>query len=272
MLEQCCLMPGLFVVCSMRSRISVYTIKLYRAISVFFIVIFLRATSSCLCSLLSSLTSFTFDVVKVLVASLCSLLCIWCLSSYNVPSRLVLAICVIYRWFPLLGHKSHPSSLRIHSDCVLSHSNWEGGWEYERRSHPGFHGSLHRAKLNCFRVGLEVPQQGSASRSHCPWLYSGATFSMAQYQVSESSAKNAFPTGSGAVLMPAAWWREDWGEGGLLSQRAGRERNGLEAQTDPGKHGDFPPENWHFTRRSSGLLGEDIAVSILAAGSFGSQV
>lgn len=200
MLEQCCLMPGLFVVCSMRSRISVYTIKLYRAISVFFIIIFLRATSSCLCSLLSSLTSFTFDVVKVLVASLCSLLCIWCLSSYNVPSRLVLAICVIYRWFHLLGHKSHPSSLRIHSDCVLSHSNWEGGWEYERRSHPGFHGSLHRAKLNCFRVGLEVPQQGSASHSHCPWLYSGATFSMAQYQVSESSAKNAFPTGSGAAV------------------------------------------------------------------------
>lgn len=209
---------------------------------------------------------------KSFVASLRSLLCIWCLSSYNVPSRLVLAICVIYRWFPLLGHKSHPSSLRIHSDCVLSHSNWEGRWEYERRSHPSFHGSLHRAKLNCFRVGLEVPQQGSASHSHCPWLYSGATFSMAWYQVSESSAKNAFPTGSGAVLMPAAWWREDWGEGGLLSQRAGRERNGLEAQTDPGKHGDFPPENWHFTRRSSGLLGEDIAVSILAAGSFGSQV
>lgn len=82
-----------------------------------------------------------------------------------------------------------------------------------------------------------MPQQRSASHSRCPQLCSGATFSAARYQASESSAKNALPTGYGAVLMLAAWWREDRGEGGLLSQRAGRERYRLEAQTDPGKRG-----------------------------------
>lgn len=59
--------------------------------------------------------------------------------------------------------------------------------------------------------------------------------------------------------------------GGLLSQRAGREK-GLEMQAGPEKCGYFPPESWHFTRQSLGLLREDITVSILAAGLLGSQV
>jgi len=54
--------------------------------------------------------------------------------------------------------------------------------------------------------------------------------------------------------------------------RGQEEKKGLETQANPEKCGDFPPENWHLTKQSWGLLGEDIAVSILAAGLFGSQV
>lgn len=77
--------------------------------------------------------------------------------------------------------------------------------------------------------------------------------------------------GSEVMLTQAVLWREDQGEGGLLSQRAGREK-GLEMQANPEKCGYFPPVYWHLARRSLGLLGEDITVSILASGLFGSQV
>lgn len=50
-----------------------------------------------------------------------------------------------------------------------------------------------------------------------------------------------------------------------------RERAGGTARSRK-KCGYFPPESWHLTRQSSGLLGEDTAVSIPAAGCFGSQV
>lgn len=47
-----------------------------------------------------------------------------------------------------------------------------------------------------------------------------------------SSAKISLP---GAALTQMVWWREDRGESGLLSQRAGRE-NGLEEQLAPEKN------------------------------------
>lgn len=68
------------------------------------------------------------------------------------------------------------------------------------------------------------------------------------------------------MLAQAGSWREHWGESGLLSQRVGKEK-GLEMQANPEKCGYFPPENWHLTKGCLGLLGEDITLSIFAAGS-----
>lgn len=73
------------------------------------------------------------------------------------------------------------------------------------------------------------------------------------------------------MLMQEVLWKEDQEGGGLLSQRAGRQK-GLEMCVDPEKCGYFPPENWHLTRQFSGVLGEDITVSTLAVGLFGSHV
>lgn len=73
------------------------------------------------------------------------------------------------------------------------------------------------------------------------------------------------------MLTQAVLWKEDQEEGGLLSQRAGREK-ALEMWVNPEKCGYFPPESWHLTRQFSGVLGEDITVSIFAVGLFGSHV
>lgn len=53
---------------------------------------------------------------------------------------------MIYRLFPLLGHKSHPRSFRIQS-CSVLNSIQEGTWEHAvGRSCVGFYRALHMVK------------------------------------------------------------------------------------------------------------------------------